>query len=111
MRGASLGPKGSSGGLQVSVARQGDALIRTTLQTVANDTGGFLVRGTNDLAGGLRRMLADNEAYYLLAYGPAGQKRDELFHRIELRLPRRPQLAVRTRKGCDAAQAAKVAAR
>ncbi len=109
MRDVSHERQASSAGLQAIVGHQGDALIRTTLQTVANDTGGFLVRGTNDLAGGLRRMLADNEAYYLLAYEPAGQKRDGLFHRIELRLPRRPQLVVRTRKGYYAAQEGKVA--
>src|SRR5258708_1109270 len=109
MRDVSHERQASSAGPQARVVHHGDARIRTTLQTVANDTGGFLVRGTNDLAGGLRRMLADNEAYYLLAYEPAGQKRDGLFHRIELRLPRRPQLVVRTRKGYYAAQEGKVA--
>jgi hypothetical protein len=99
MRDASTDRQVSSAGLQATVARQGEGLLRTTLETVSNDTGGFLVRGTNDLAAGLRRMLADNEAYYLLAYEPANLKRDGRFHRIELRLPRRPQLQVRTRKG------------
>jgi VWFA-related protein len=109
MRDASHDRQVSSAGLQAIVAHQGDALTRTTLQTVANDTGGFLVRGTNDLAAGMRRMLADNEAYYLMAYEPANQKRDGHFHRIELRLPRRPQLVVRTRKGYYAPQEGKVA--
>ena len=109
MRDASHERQVSSAGLQGIVSHQGDALTRTTLQTVANDTGGFVVRGTNDLAGGLRRMLADNEAYYLLAYEPAGQKRDGRFHKIELRLPRRPQLVVRTRKGYYAPQEGKMA--
>jgi VWFA-related protein len=109
MRDASHERQVTSAGLQAIVGHQGDALIRTTLQTVANDTGGFVVRGTNDLAGGLRRMLADNEAYYLMAYEPASQKRDGRFHRIDLRLPRRPQLVVRTRKGYYAPQEGKVA--
>ncbi|HXB56675.1 MAG TPA: VWA domain-containing protein [Vicinamibacteria bacterium] len=109
MRDASHERQTSSAGLQAIVAHQGGALMRTTLQTVANDTGGFLVRGTNDLTAGMRRMLADNEAYYLLAYEPVNQKRDGHFHRIELRLPHRPQLVVRTRKGYYAPQEGKVA--
>ena len=90
---------GTSPDLQVSVSRQAEGLLRTTLETVSNDTGGFLVRATNDLAGGLRRMLEDNEAYYLMAYGPTNQKRDGRFRKIELRLTSRRQLLVRTRKG------------
>jgi hypothetical protein len=44
-------------------------------------------------------MLADNEAYYLIAYEPANTKRDGRYRKIELRLPRHPDLAVRTRRG------------
>ena len=73
--------------------------FRETLTAVANDTGGFLVRGTNELAVGLRRMLEDNDTYYLMAYEPANTKRDGKFRKIEVRLPRRSGLVVRTRKG------------
>jgi VWFA-related protein len=93
--------------LQSSVDRQAEQLRRTTLETVTGDTGGFLVRGTNDLAAGLRRMIDDNSSYYLMAYEPSNQKRDGRFRRIELRLPRRRQLVVRTRKGYYAADARK----
>ena len=41
-------------------------------------------------APGLHRMLADNEAYYLLAYEPTNTKRDGRFRRIEVRLPAAP---------------------
>ena len=61
--------------------------FRETLSAVANDTGGFLVRGTNELAAGLRRMLEDNDAYYLMAYEPTNTKRDGKFRKIEVRLP------------------------
>src|SRR5260370_28114282 len=46
---------------------------------------------------------------YQMGYGPASEKRDGRLHRIELRLPRRPQLVVRTRKGYYAPQEGKVA--
>lgn len=96
---ASSTVKGASAALQQIVTRETEQLFLGTLATVAADTGGFLVRGTNDLAGGLRRMLDDNSAYYVMAYEPANQKRDGKFRRIDLRLPRHPGLTVRTRKG------------
>lgn len=86
-------------GLQSQVERRGEQLVRDTLETLAEDTGGFVVRGTNDLANGLRRMLDDNEVYYLMAYEPTNTRRDGRFRRIEVRLPKRAGLKVRTRKG------------
>ena len=86
-------------GLQARVDRQAQELTRATLTTIADQTGGFLVRGTNDLASGLRRMLMDNEAYYLMAYEPANLKRDGRFRKIEVRLPGHPDYTVRTRRG------------
>jgi VWFA-related protein len=90
---------GMSPGLQTRVDRQGEQLERRSLENVARDTGGFLVRGTNDLAGGLRRMLADSAAYYLMAYSPANLRRDGRFRRLQVRLPGRKDLTVRTRSG------------
>lgn len=92
--GAALPP-----GLQQHVDRTSALLFRETLASLAADTGGFLVHGTNDPTPGLRRMLADNEAYYLLAYTPANAKRDGRFRRIEVRVPGRSGLTVRTRAG------------
>jgi VWFA-related protein len=86
-------------GLPERVQRLSAQEFRETLTGLANDTGGFLVRGTNDLATGLQRMLQDNDAYYLMAYEPTNTKRDGKFRRIEVRLPSRPGLVIRTRKG------------
>jgi VWFA-related protein len=87
-------------GLRERVERLSAQEFRDTLSRLANDTGGFLVQGgTNEIATGLRRMLEDNEAYYLMAYEPASSKRDGRFRRIELRMPGRPDLTVRTRAG------------
>jgi VWFA-related protein len=86
-------------GLQQEIDRRAAQIFRETLAELSGDTGGFLVHGTNEPAPGLRRMLADNEAYYLLAYEPANTKRDGRFRRIQLRVPGRAGLAVRTRSG------------
>ncbi len=90
---------GASPGLQERVAGQAEKELREVLQVLADDTGGFLVRRTGDLAGGLRRILEDNDAYYLLAYEPSQSKRDGRFRKLDVRLPGHPELSVRTRKG------------
>jgi VWFA-related protein len=86
-------------GLRERVVRLARQESRATLQRLTDDTGGILVSGANGTGAGLGRMLADNEAYYLIAYEPASTKRDGRYRKIELRLPRHPNLAVRTRRG------------
>src|SRR6185312_8831998 len=43
---------------------------RTSLTLLAQDTGGFLVDNTNDLAKAFRQIDADRRSYYLLTYSP-----------------------------------------
>jgi VWFA-related protein len=106
---ASAATVGASPGLQARVDRAADQIKRDTLITLSDGTGGFLVRGTNDPLGGLRRMLDDNEAYYLMAYEPTNIKRDGRFRKIEVRIASRPQFNVRTRTGYYAPDASKPA--
>jgi VWFA-related protein len=107
---SALGP-GSQVDTQHGMDRESEQLLRTTLETVSRDTGGFLVRGSNDLAGGLHRMLLDNETYYLVAYEPTNTKRDGKFRKIEVKIAQHPDFTVRTRKGYFAYDEKKVAAR
>ncbi|HVR70949.1 MAG TPA: VWA domain-containing protein [Vicinamibacteria bacterium] len=86
-------------GVRESVERQSEMAMRDAMHTLAEDTGGFLVASTNDLASGLRRIVADNDVYYVLAYEPANSARNGKFRKIEVRLPGRRGLRVRTRKG------------
>jgi VWFA-related protein len=72
---------------------------RDAMNALAADTGGFLVANANDLRAGLHRILKDTETYYVLAYEPTNTKRDGGFRRIEVRLPNRRDLRVRTRSG------------
>lgn len=86
-------------GLEDRVRRKTEQLLTETLVSLADATGGFLVRGTNDLAAGLRRMVDDNGAYYVLAYEPQSTKRDGRFRKIELRVPGHRDWRIRTRAG------------
>lgn len=71
------------------------------LWALAQDTGGLFIRNTNDLTGGLARVLDDQRGYYLLGYVPddstfGGSKRR--FHTLRVRM-KRPGLRVRSRSG------------
>jgi VWFA-related protein len=86
-------------GVRQSIQTRGNEAQRQSLNALAEDTGGFLVKNTNDLDLGLSRIVRDNEAYYLLAYEPSNTARDGRFRKIEVRLRNRPGLKVRTRSG------------
>lgn len=68
------------------------------LGQLADQTGGFLIRDTNDLESGLQRIDEDMAAYYLLSYTSQNQNYDGRFRQIEVKL-KRPGLDVRSRKG------------
>lgn len=70
---------------------------------LARQTGGFPVVNTNDLAGGIRRVMEDQRGYYLIGYRPeestfdprTGRRR---FNKFTVKV-KRPGLSVRTRTG------------
>lgn len=66
--------------------------------SLAGDTGGFVVRNTNDLGSGIRRIADETRAYYLLGYSSTNAKRDGRFRKIQVKLERKG-LTVRARKG------------
>jgi VWFA-related protein len=66
--------------------------------SLAESSGGFSVRNSNDLAAGLRRIGRESQAYYLLGYRPPATRPDGKFRRIAVRLDR-PDVQVRARKG------------
>jgi hypothetical protein len=73
------------------------------LNYLARQTGGFPIRGTNDLSGGIKRVLDDQKGYYLIGYRPDESTFDAAtgrrkFHKITLKL-KRPGLNHRTRTG------------
>ena len=73
------------------------------LNYLASETGGFIVPGSNDLSRSIKRVLDDQNGYYLIGYVPAESTFNRLtdrmpFHRIAVKV-KRPGLTVRTRGG------------
>jgi hypothetical protein len=68
------------------------------LGQLSEDTGGFLVRDTNDLRAGFRRIASDMRFYYALGYEPLAQEYDGRFRKVEVKV-RRAGAKVRARKG------------
>jgi len=75
-------------------------------ESLALDTGGFVVKNSNDLAGGIARVSSESRIYYLLGYNPTDPRRDGRFRKIEVKvLAKRPGgLRVRARRGYYAPQ-------
>ena len=68
------------------------------LGQLADETGGFLIRDTNDLSTGLRHIDEDMRAHYVLTYVPKNENYDGRFRQISVKLSR-PNLDIQTRKG------------
>jgi VWFA-related protein len=79
----------------------------TSLRTLAESTDGLAIVDSNDLAGGLKRIVDDTSAYYLLGYYSSG-KLDGKFHSISVKI-KRPGVQVRARRGYLAATEAEAA--
>ena len=65
---------------------------------LANDTGGFVIRNTNDLEDGIERIARESLSYYLLGYDPSHTPHDGSYRRIEVKV-RGKELNIRARKG------------
>jgi VWFA-related protein len=71
---------------------------RTGLARLSEETGGFLVEGSNDLTSAFRRIDEDNQFHYLLTYSPRNSVFDGKFRAIHVKV-RRPAVQVFARKG------------
>lgn len=63
---------------------------------IARQTGGFLVRNSNDF--GLKRIIRDQSGYYLIGYRPTGETFNRRFHHLKAKV-KRSGMTVRTRFG------------
>lgn len=74
------------------------------LDYLAAQSGGLAIRNTNDLNGGIKRIMDDQAGYYLIGYRPDDTTFDSAngrtkFHHVELKVKRSGDYTVRTRTG------------
>jgi VWFA-related protein len=74
------------------------------LDYLARETGGIPIRNTNDLSGGIKKVLEDQRGFYLIGYRPDSSTFDpragrRTFHRLSLKVTRPGKFKVRTRNG------------
>ena len=69
-----------------------------TLRTLAENTDGRAIVNRNDLAAGMKQIVRDSSAYYLLGYNSSQTPQDGKFHEIKVKV-KRPGVQVRARKG------------
>jgi VWFA-related protein len=92
---------GTSGPYTKALERNEDLLRldpRSGLGELADETGGFLIHDTNDLASGLRRINDDMRGYYLITYVPQNNDYNGRFRQISVKLSH-ANFEVQTRKG------------
>jgi VWFA-related protein len=90
----------TAGGANVSLTNDRKMLDSTidTLRILADETDGRAIVNQNDLSTGLKQIVRDSSAYYLLGYTSTLNQPDGKFHKINVRL-KRPGLQVRARPG------------
>jgi VWFA-related protein len=65
---------------------------------LADDTGGFTIRNTNDLSAGVWRIAAESRVFYLLGFYPPEGKAPRQWRNLRVEV-KRPGLTVRARRG------------
>jgi VWFA-related protein len=71
--------------------------VRSTLDSLASGTGGFVIRNTNDLLDGLQKIVKEQQEYYLLSYTPADSSKQSC-HELRVKVSGGGN-AVRSRSG------------
>jgi VWFA-related protein len=69
-----------------------------TLRTLSSETDGRAIINRNDLEVGLKQVVQDSSAYYLIGYNSSNTAPDGKFHEIRVRT-KRPGVQLRSRKG------------
>src|SRR5207302_4930367 len=92
--------------LQDAMTSRRNAAFETQagLDFLARETGGVPIRNTNDLSGGIKRVMEDQKGYYLIGYRPDNATFDartgrRTFHHLTLKVARPGKFNVRMRNG------------
>jgi len=97
-RGLSAGEFGIDQNISQSIDRQYLSSTMETLRTLAINTDGRAIVNRNDLTMGMKQIVRDTSAYYLLGYNSTYTGTDGKFHEIKVRV-KRPGVQVRARRG------------
>lgn len=98
--GSLSGPSPDSSTDGSSMSRSNDAATKDILRTLAADTGGRAILNRNDLESGINQILAETEAYYVLAWKPpAVEAGKPKFSTLKVAVKGQPDLIVLARKG------------
>jgi VWFA-related protein len=108
-RQVATGREDRSGRPMSAVMERNENLLRVDpesgLGQLADQTGGFLIRDTNNLSAGLLHIDEDMRSHYVLTYIPKNQDYDGKFRQISVKLDRQG-LDLQTRKGYFALRSA-----
>jgi VWFA-related protein len=86
--------------VQRDFALNREQMAISTLEQLAEDTGGQFFHNDNDLNVGFRKATALSEVYYVLAFAPKNVKPDGRFHVLKVALSEhRPGITLQARRG------------
>jgi VWFA-related protein len=83
------------------LAEDGNRLALRTgvMRTLAENTDGIAIVNTNDLSAGMKRIVDDVSAYYLLGYYSTNTTHDGRYRRIEVKTTKMSNVRMRARRG------------
>lgn len=89
---------------QMALRRESFFESQNGLNFLAEQTGGLAIRNTNNLSGGMQRVMDDQQGYYLIGYRPDESTFDpktgrSKFHHLTIKVTRPGKFDVRTRNG------------
>ena len=85
-------------GVPVTMDAEQLKLTMDSIRVLADETDGRAIVNRNDLAAGMRQIIRDSSAYYLVGYNSKKAPTDGRFHEIKVRV-KRSGVEVRHRKG------------
>ena len=97
-RGLAVGGFDITANISMKTSQQFLNQSQDTLRDLAGNTDGRAIVNRNDLAAGMKQIIRDSSAYYLVGYTSSQAPTDGKFHEIRVRV-KRPGVQVRARKG------------
>src|SRR6266404_1451941 len=105
VKSSNMKPEEDQNPVSQALATRRDELYRGQegLNFLARETGGMSITNSNDLSGGLRKIIDDQKGYYLIGYRPDAstfvrKPSGPAFHNLAIKVTR-PGLLVRSRRG------------